>query len=302
MRALAASILLILLTGSASAWGEFGHVLICEIAYRQISDQSREKLKELINQQSFTDEHGEKLYPSFNHACLREDEVRKRPKEHYINFPRNHGAVVDAQCPGSAKCLLSAIEQDKRILSDETASADDRFIALMALGHWIGDIHQPLHVSFADDRGGNDIKKRGECPARNLHAVWDSCILERKILTVEQPITVEEYAEFTPIYRAADWMIEEVTQDQISEWTSSEPWQWAAESYDIARRPEVGYCVQKVDTCWYSEAAQTYDGSGVPREIEITNDYLNDFRGLVVMRLEQAGFRLAAVLNEALTE
>jgi len=35
-------------------------------------------------------------------------------------------------------------------------SNDDqaKLVSLKFLGHWVGDIHQPLHVSFADDRGG----------------------------------------------------------------------------------------------------------------------------------------------------
>ena len=38
--------------------------------------------------------------------------------------------------------------------------------------HWVGDIHQPLHVSFEDDRGGNNIQVNGQCSG-NLHATWD---------------------------------------------------------------------------------------------------------------------------------
>ena len=38
------------------------------------------------------------------------------------------------------------------------------------LGHWVGDVHQPLHVSFKDDRGGNAILEQGPCD-NDLHAV-----------------------------------------------------------------------------------------------------------------------------------
>jgi hypothetical protein len=53
-------------------------------------------------------------------------------------------------------------------------------IALKSLGHWVGDIHQPLHVSFLDDRGGNTIRTSGQCPG-NLHAVWDNCLVQYAI-------------------------------------------------------------------------------------------------------------------------
>jgi len=44
-------------------------------------------------------------------------------------------------------------------------STDDqaKLASLKYLGHWVGDIHQPLHVSFADDRGGNFIRESGPC-------------------------------------------------------------------------------------------------------------------------------------------
>jgi hypothetical protein len=46
-----------------------------------------------------------------------------------------------------------------------------RLIVLKSVGHWIGDIHQLLHVSFEDDRC-NNIRVNGRC-AGNLHATWD---------------------------------------------------------------------------------------------------------------------------------
>ena len=41
---------------------------------------------------------------------------------------------------------------------------------------WVGDIHQPLHVSFEDDRGGNSVLVTGLCDA-NLHSAWDACLV-----------------------------------------------------------------------------------------------------------------------------
>ena len=36
----------------------------------------------------------------------------------------------------------------------------DQLRLLKSLGHWVGDVHQPLHVSFDDDRGGNLVAMR----------------------------------------------------------------------------------------------------------------------------------------------
>lgn len=41
----------------------------------------------------------------------------------------------------------------------------------MFLAHFMGDIHQPLHVSFADDEGGNSIIVHWYRRKSNLHHV-----------------------------------------------------------------------------------------------------------------------------------
>ena len=33
---------------------------------------------------------------------------------------------------------------------------------LLACPRWVGDVHQPLHVSFEDDRGANGVLETGE--------------------------------------------------------------------------------------------------------------------------------------------
>jgi len=67
--------------------------------------------------------------------------------------------------------------------------------ALMFLIHFIGDVHQPLHVSRSSDRGGNDINVKYHVPdnitltttdshrsshhhSYNLHSVWDSAMIK----------------------------------------------------------------------------------------------------------------------------
>jgi hypothetical protein len=43
------------------------------------------------------------------------------------------------------------------------------------------DIHQPLHVSFEDDRGGNGVLVMGECSTSNLHSAWDTCLVTKAV-------------------------------------------------------------------------------------------------------------------------
>ncbi|CAI5533707.1 unnamed protein product [Closterium sp. Naga37s-1] len=53
--------------------------------------------------------------------------------------------------------------------------------ALMFLAHFAGDIHQPLHVGFTSDLGGNRVHVTWFKRKTNLHAVWDSFIIDSAI-------------------------------------------------------------------------------------------------------------------------
>ena len=96
-----------------------------------------------------------------------------------MNLPRDSAGLNSDQCPLAQQCVLTAILSDQKILASRSATDANRLLALKSLGHWVGDIHQPLHVSFLDDRGGNSISVSG-C-ARNLHAVWDNCLVEQAV-------------------------------------------------------------------------------------------------------------------------
>jgi hypothetical protein len=71
---------------------------------------------------------------------------------------------------------VTAIKRDFEVLSSNSANPAQKLASLKFFGHWVGDIHQPLHISFKDDRGGNNITVVGECQGE-LHAAWDSCLV-----------------------------------------------------------------------------------------------------------------------------
>src|SRR5262249_51986687 len=144
-------------SGHAWAWGDTGHQTVCEIAFQLVGDDTRAAIRRLmINDQE---------YDTFAEACIYPDHPHRRAPEHFINLersanniPNDHCLVTEdcqPKCPTAPNCLLTAIKNDFDILSDKRNNRPrDRLIALKFLGHWVGDIHQPLHVSFKDDRGG----------------------------------------------------------------------------------------------------------------------------------------------------
>jgi hypothetical protein len=153
--------------GTAWSWGDVGHKIICEIAFQELGDQSRAEVPRLINLDS--------EFSLFFESCTWADHPRKRASEHFINVPRDFDRFTATQCPVASQCLFTAIAGDLEVL--RTATDDQlKLEALKFLGHWIGDLHQPLHVSFEDDRGGGKIREAGPC-SNSLHSVWDTCII-----------------------------------------------------------------------------------------------------------------------------
>jgi hypothetical protein len=58
------------------------------------------------------------------------------------------------------------------------SAGSSRLDALRFLVHFIVDLHQPLHVGRASDRGGNTIDVRYGATTVNLHRFWDTDVLE----------------------------------------------------------------------------------------------------------------------------
>ncbi len=238
----------------ALAWSEFGHLTVCDLAYRNTTEKTREELDKLFQVEEggieIKDRDGsiDRWYTSFNIGCLEEDErPRKHPKDHFLNVERDTTEIEGGTCPGPSSCIFAGIDRDLQILSDTSQSNEDRVFALMAIGHWIGDLHQPLHVSFADDWGGNKIKVRleGKCGTirrkpGNLHAMWDFCLVESGLFErIRRSDSFDPaWARTTITYRAVSLLQDATTLEEEKEIVKGSPWEWANESYKVTLQPE----------------------------------------------------------------
>ena len=149
----------------ALAWGDEGHRIICEIALREVGETTRARIKQLLK--------GDAEFTSFADACTWPDHPRKRAAEHFVNLRRDAPGLAGDPCPTADRCVVSAISHDLAVLGRSDANAAQKLDALKYLSHWVGDVHQPLHVSFEDDRGGNGVAVTGLCgtgPIANLHS------------------------------------------------------------------------------------------------------------------------------------
>jgi hypothetical protein len=203
---------------NALAWGDEGHKIVREIAFRLAQPDTRAAVRKLIR--------SDKEFDTFSESCVFPDHPRKRASEHFINLARNSPGLTSDDCPQADKCVLSAILNDSKILASKSAKKADRLLALKFLGHWVGDIHQPLHVSFEDGRGGNNISVSGLCSGK-LHPTWDTCLVEKAV--------------GTDVADAVDELEDAITPEMITKWTASDPREWANESFAIAEAVKTGY-------------------------------------------------------------
>ena len=100
-------------------------------------------------------------------------------KWHYVNLPRDSNCKYEARrdCPDGA-CVVAAIERQAAVLAAD-ALDDVRLKALKYVVHFVADVHQPLHAGFADDRGGNSFQLQAFGQGTNLHALWDTGLIEQ---------------------------------------------------------------------------------------------------------------------------
>jgi nuclease S1 len=251
--------------GEAQAWGDEGHKIVCEIAFRLAQPDTRAAIRKLIRSDTEFD--------TFSESCVFPDHPRKRASEHFINLPRSSSGLTSDDCPAADKCVLTAILNDSTILASKSEKPADRLIALKFLGHWVGDLHQPLHVSFEDDRGGNNIRVDGECSG-NLHATWDNCLVRNAV--------------GPDVGDAATDLVDAITDEMKTKWSASDPRDWANESFAIAEAVKTGYCVKHGPSCDLPTG-----------NVTISAEYLAANEPVVKEQLQKAGVRLARLLDAA---
>ncbi|MFC1750436.1 S1/P1 nuclease [Pseudomonadota bacterium] len=241
----------------AQAWGELGHQLVCDIAWRSMSSDAKRDITKLIRLSS---------YKTFADACTHADKVRSDPNMawlkpyHYINIAREENTVKESDCSKKG-CVLNGISKYSGVFATND-SPHERLEALMYLGHFVGDIHQPLHVSYSDDLGGNNVSVTFFGKNSNLHQVWDSGMLQHK--------------------NGADWrkigteLFHQYNKDEKEASPLGKPIDWANESFKLTQSA-------------YAE---------LPKNKNIGQSYYKQFYPLITQRIYLAGERLGRLVDE----
>jgi hypothetical protein len=284
-------IIALLCSSSSFAWGPTGHKLICAIAYRSLDKPLQEKIDQLTENYRTPDG---KQYKYFTGGCTLADLARSKAKKkkswqvfkpfkhwHYLNVPRTTQTIERGLCEkqyGKDDCILLAIEYHSQRLKNKSLSDQQRAEALFLLAHWVGDIHQPLHVAFSDDAGGYAIKlkKGGFYPSNSLHQVWDSGI-------VKKVVGKKRWWDYSEV------LLQAALTNKTDQWLNSTPLDWAQESFNVASSERFDYCQWKQGACV---------SKGNRRLLSV--QYQKEYAEYVEQRLQQAGLRLAELIKESL--
>ncbi len=253
--------LLLLVPAVGFAWGEDGHRIIAGIADVHLMPQARDAVRYFLGDDSLAD------------VSTWADEIRSIPAYrwadvlHYVNLPPGTDAFdMQRDCPREG-CVVSAVFRYEDVLRRRHAETALRIEALKLVVHFVGDIHQPLHVSRTGDRGGNDIRVTFFGEPMNLHEVWDTALIART------GRTREDYTRELLVRLESDDTLRREAERM-------DPAAWATESHRLA-------------------LAYAY---AVPEGGRLDQAYFERSIPIVDHQLAVAGLRLAAVLNAVFEE
>ncbi|KAB5533957.1 hypothetical protein DKX38_017043 [Salix brachista] len=281
-------------------WGKEGHYATCKIAEGYLTAEALAAVKELLPESAEGD---------LANVCSWPDEIRFHyhwsSALHYVDTPDfrcNYEYCRDCHDSSGRKdrCVSGAIYNYTSQLSSlyQNSISESNYNlteALLFLSHFIGDVHQPLHVGFLGDLGGNTIQVRWYRRKSNLHHVWDNMIIESALKTfyssdlatmiraIQNNITV--YLSFYPISLIAYWKM----ACTLENWSNQQPlWEHCANNHTVC--PNL-YASESISLACKFAYKNAVPGS------TLEDDYFLSRLPIVEKRLAQGGIRLAATLN-----
>lgn len=243
-------LLLLSIGFQAFAWGPTGHRVTGWIAEKHLTRKAHTALHKILQGQSLA------IASTWMDDVRSDSAYDYMTDWHWVTIPE--GTSYDASARNPNGDIIGTLERVIDELKNKKLSEREQLERLKILIHLVGDIHQPLHVSAIDDRGGNNVQVMWFRDQSNLHRVWDSDIIDNTKLS---------YTELAQ-------SLEKPGEAEVRAWQRASIEEWANESQ--------------------SYHPQVYDyGNG---RLGYRYAYVN--YPLIRQRLLQAGVRLAGILNK----
>ena len=233
-------------------WGPTGHRTVGEIANHYLSPKAKREIKRLLNKESLA------LVSTHADEIKSDKRYNKFYTWHYINMPLDADYDISKQNPEGD--MVSGITYCKSVIMDKNASDEDKAFYLKMLVHFIGDLHQPMHIGLEEDKGGNDFKVQWFYKDTNLHSVWDSKMIDDYGMTYSELAKNRAY----------------LTKQQIEEIQKGTVIDWVNDTHKLTR--EVYAFSKEGDNLRY--------------------EYSYKFLNIARKQMQLAGIRLAKTLND----
>lgn len=241
----------------AHAWGFAGHEYIGHTSYAYLTPQAREWVDTKL---AYLDEESLATSATWADRVRGTDEGQGLGPLHFANIPPEDTEFdMDSHCP-ERRCVVGAAFDALDVIFDPSQDRATQADQLRKLTHWITDMHQPLHLGFAEDRGGNDIIVQFNGEEQNLHRVWDTLILVEKDLP--QPT---DLAADNPLPAAEDDWYQAIKD-------------WATEANHLARE---------------------YAYAGAEQGEPLSEEYIDNARRVIRKQILRSSQRMAQLINAA---
>lgn len=178
------SLLLFAIALSASAYDAMGHRIVADIAYNNLTPLAKAQLDKVLGKKGIV------------YEATWADEVRSDKKYDYSN-KWHYQNLADSLSTADLKKLLDNPTAEGEHLFNAIGVMQTRLKkdkndaeALKFLVHFVGDLHQPMHLGRANDLGGNKVEYNWFGRKSNLHATWDGSIIEM------QKMSYSEYSQY----------------------------------------------------------------------------------------------------------
>lgn len=285
---------MLILPVSSYAWWEAGHMLVANIAYKNLSYQTKKEVNRLlkymlIENTKVDDYRFNEMHPNFTAMALSlwPDNIKAQPNNnrlynawHYIEdaYSDDGSTVPNVNYHGS---IVWAIKHLENQLEQTEANPYDKARSLAFLMHFVGDIHQPLHCTELHskdfpkgDLGGNlypiIYMERDGTVLTNLHSLFDSGL--NLFTRMGYTHDVKDYESIAQISRQI--MIDYPITDLFENTNELNPDVWHQESHTLGKL-----------------AHQT------PINQEPNSTYIDAQSEQIERQIALAGYRLANVLN-----
>ena len=279
---LLAALLALFLASPASAYWEFGHQTVAQIALANVKPQTRAAVRRILATSALLDTP-ECPATTIEGASTWADCIKPLKDAqgksrfgyaynwHFQDVNICQPFALEEACK-DGNCVSAQITRDVALLKSRATSPKERVQALAFLIHFVGDLHQPLHAGEKGDKGGNDVAASYGVysPKRfNLHSVWDGTLAERAITS--GPSLVRRYP---PVERAR------IAAGTVADW-SRESWQVAHDAV-------------------YTSALHGDPCAPSPAKVTLTDADVAALVPVARLEVERGRLRLAKLLDAAL--